>query len=400
MVTGLINWFSQIASVTFYNLRTIPERRGAAIAAAVGIAGVVAVLVGVLSIAEDFRQAMTVAGSPDVAIVLRTGSDSEMTSGLTHDDTRTIADAPGLARNAAGPLASAELFVVISLPKRSTGTDANVPLRGVSPAAFDVRGDITLVAGRRFQTGRNELIVGAGAARQFAGLDLGKTIRIGQNDWTVVGIFTDRGGIAESEIWTDAAVLQPAYHRGDTFQAVYAKLASPASFREFSDALTAKPQLNVKVVRQSDYYADQSTAVTSFIKGIGTVVAGLMALGALFGALNTMYSAVAARTREIATLRALGFGSGAVIISVMLESLALALVGGAVGAAGAYLAFDGFTTSTINWQTFSQVAFAFRVSPHLLGSAITWAAIIGLLGGLFPAIHAARTPIAAALRET
>jgi putative ABC transport system permease protein len=343
---------------------------------------------------------MTVAGSPDVAIVLRTGSDSEMTSGLTHDDTRTIADAPGLARNAAGPLASAELFVVISLPKRSTGTDANVPLRGVSPAAFDVRGDITLVAGRRFQTGRNELIVGAGAARQFAGLDLGKTIRIGQNDWTVVGIFTDRGGIAESEIWTDAAVLQPAYHRGDTFQAVYAKLASPASFREFSDALTAKPQLNVKVVRQSDYYADQSTAVTSFIKGIGTVVAGLMALGALFGALNTMYSAVAARTREIATLRALGFGSGAVIISVMLESLALALVGGAVGAAGAYLAFDGFTTSTINWQTFSQVAFAFRVSPHLLGSAIVWAAIIGLLGGLFPAIHAARTPIAAALRET
>jgi putative ABC transport system permease protein len=400
MVTGLINWLSQIASVTFYNLRTIPERRGAAIAAAVGIAGVVAVLVGVLSIAEGFRQAMTVAGSPDVAIVLRTGSDSEMTSGLTHDDTRTIADAPGLARNAAGPLASAELFVVISLPKRSTGTDANVPLRGVSPAAFDVRGDITLVAGRRFQTGRNELIVGAGAARQFAGLDLGKTIRIGQNDWTVVGIFTDRGGIAESEIWTDAAVLQPAYHRGDTFQAVYAKLASPASFREFSDALTAKPQLNVKVVRQSDYYADQSTAVTSFIKGIGTVVAGLMALGALFGALNTMYSAVAARTREIATLRALGFGSGAVIISVMLESLALALVGGAVGAAGAYLAFDGFTTSTINWQTFSQVAFAFRVSPHLLGSAIVWAAIIGLLGGLFPAIHAARTPIAAALRET
>ncbi len=396
----MLNWLLQIFSITGSNLRSLPERRGAALAAAVGIAGVVVVLVGVLSIAEGFRRAMTVSGSPDVALVLRSGSDSEMTSGLGREDTRTIADTAGLARDAAGPLASSELFVIINLPKRSTGTDANVPLRGVSAAAFSVRGNITLVAGRRFELGRNEVIVGAGAARAFAGLDLGKTIRVGQNDWTVVGIFSAAGGVAESEIWTDAAVLQPAYHRGDSFQAVYAKLASADAYQSFADALTTNPRLSVKVIRQSDYYAEQSSTLTGFIKGIGVAIAGLMALGALFGALNTMYSSVAARTREIATLRALGFGSGPVVISVMLESLALALVGGALGSLAAYLAFDGFTTSTINWQTFSQVAFAFRVSPELLTRAIVWSTFIGLLGGLFPALHAARIPIAAALRET
>jgi len=396
----MLNWLSQVAAITSANLKTLPERRGSAIAAAVGIAGVVAVLVGVLSIAEGFRRTMTVTGARDVAIVLRSGSDSEMTSGLGREDTRTIADAPGLARNADGALASPELFVIINLPKRSTGTDANVPLRGVSSAAFDVRGNVTLVSGRRFQPGRNEVVVGAGAARQFAGLDLGKTIRVGQNDWTVVGIFTADGGVAESEVWTDAAVLQPAYHRGDSYQAVYAKLASPDSFQEFSDALTTNPRLNVKVVRQADYYAEQSTALIGFIKFVGYIIGVLMALGALFGALNTMYSSVAARTREIATLRALGFGSGAVVISVMIESLTLALLGGVIGAAGAYIAFDGFTTSTINWQTFSQVAFAFKVSPQLLIRAIVWAAVIGLFGGLFPAIRAGRIPIAAALRET
>lgn len=396
----MINWLSQIAAITLANLKTLPERRGAAIAAAVGIAGVVTVLVGVLSIAEGFRRAMTISGSPDVAIVLRSGSDSEMTSGLGRGETRTISDAPGLARDASGSLASAELFVIISLPKRSSGTDANVPLRGVSPAAYAVRGNIQMAEGRRFEMGRNEVIVGAGAARQFAGLDLGKTIRVGQNDWTVVGIFTAGGGVAESEIWTDAAVLQPAYQRGDSYQAVYARLTSASAFQEFSDALTTNPQLTVKVVRQSEFYAEQSTAVTTFISSIGVVIAGLMALGALFGALNTMYSSVSARTREIATLRALGFGSSPVVISIMLESIVLALIGGAIGAAIAFVAFDGFTTSTMNWQTFSQVAFAFRVSPELLVRAITWSVFLGLFGGLFPAIHAARLPIATALRAT
>ncbi len=396
----MFNWLSQVWLITVFNLRTMPERKGAVLAAAVGIGGVVAVFVGVFSIAEGFRQAMTSSGSPDIAMVLRGGSDTEMNSGLTRADTRVISDAPGLARTQDGPLASAELFVIINLPKRSTGTDANVPLRGVEKTARAVRGNVQLVEGRDIEFGRNEVIVGVGALREFAGLDVGKKINVGKNEWDVVGVFTAGGGIAESEIWTDAAVLQPAYHRGDSFQSVYAKLASPESFQTFRDALTKDPRLMVKVVRQNEFYAEQSTQVTSFIQGIGFVVAGMMALGALFGALNTMYSAIAARTREIATLRALGFGAGAIILSILIESLLLAVAGGLAGAAVAYVIFNGFTAATINWQTFSQVAFAFTVTPQIIGQSIWWAAIIGLLGGLFPAIRAARLPIAAALRET
>ncbi|MBN1347342.1 MAG: ABC transporter permease [Phycisphaerae bacterium] len=396
----MINWLSQVFSLTFFNLRTIPERKGSAIAAAVGIAGVVAVFVGVLSIAEGFRAAMTASGSEDIAIVLRSSTDSEMTSGLSREETRLIADAPGVARAADGPLASAELFVMINLPKRSTGTDANVSVRGIGKAGIALRGDIRIVQGRTFTPGRNEVIVGIGAARAFAGLDLGGTIRVGQNDWGVVGVFSGGGGAAESEIWTDAAVLQPAFNRGDAFQSVYARLTSPRAFQQFKDALTSNPQLKVKALRQAEYLADQSSMLTGFIKNFGVFIAGLMALGALFGALNTMYSAVAARTREIATLRALGFGPSPVILSVVLESLSLALIGGGAGALAAYVAFDGYQAATINWQTFSQVAFAFAVTPPLLAGAILWAAVIGLMGGLFPAIRAARLSVAAGLRET
>ena len=391
---------TQMFSVALFNLRSLPGRKGAAITAAIGIAGVVGVLVGVLAIAEGFRRAMTVSGAPDVAVVLRSGADSEMTSGFDRESVRLIGDAPGVARTAAGPAASAELFVIINLPKRSTMTDANVPLRGVEPGAFDVRGNIVMVAGRRFETGRNEVIVGAGAARAFAGLEVGRQLKVGQSVWDIVGVFTAGGGVAESEIWADTAVLQPAYHRGDTFQSVYVKLTSAAAFPEFKDSLTTNPRLNVKVARLSDFYAEQSTAVTQFITTIGVFIAGLMALGALFGALNTMYSAVAGRTREISTLRALGFGAAPVIFSVLLESVLLALLGGAVGALGAYVLFDGFRASTINWQTFSQVTFAFHVGPTLLGRAIIFATAIGFLGGLFPAIRAARLPIASGLRDS
>jgi putative ABC transport system permease protein len=262
-----------------------------------------------------------------------------------------------------------------------------------------VRGDVKIVEGRPWTPGRNEVIVGVGAAREFAGLDVGKKIRVGQNDWEVVGIFAGGGGSAESEIWTDAAVLQPAYHRGDSFQSVYVKLTSAGAFNQFNDALNTNPQLKVKVVRQEEFLADQSSMLTKFIETIGFFIAAMMALGAIFGALNTMYSAISARTREIATLRALGFGAGPVVISVMLESLAIAIVGGAFGALVAYFAFNGFKTSTINWQTFSQIAFAFRVTPPLLVGGVMWAVLIGLIGGLFPAVRAARLPIAAALRE-
>jgi putative ABC transport system permease protein len=396
----MINWLSQIISVATFSLRTIPERKGAAIAAAVGIAGVVGVLVGVLSIAEGFRKAMTASGSDDIAMVLRAGANNEMSSGLSREDVRLIADSAGLARTGEGALASGELFVIISLPKRSTGTDANVPFRGVQASAFAVRGNIQIIQGRRFEPGKNEIMVGAGAAREFVGLDVGQKLRIGLTEWDVVGIFTSDGGMPESELWTDAAILQPAYHRGDSYQVVHAKLRSTDAFQEFKDALTANPQLNTRVTRQKDFYAEQSTMMTTLITTIGAGISFLMALGAIFGALNTMYSAVSARTREIATLRALGFGRSPVILSVLLESLVLALLGGGIGALIAYLAFDGFRTATMNFQTFSQVAFAFSVTPRLLVLAIISAAVIGLIGGLFPAIRAARLPIAAALRET
>ncbi len=398
-MTSPINWISQILCVTAFNLRTLPARKGAAASAAIGIAGVVAVFVGVLSIAEGFRKAMTASGSPDTAIVLRSGSNTEMTSGFSRDETRLIADAPGLARSADGALASAELFVIINLPKRSTGTDANVPLRGLDWTAFDVRKDLKIAQGRRFERGRNEIVVGAGAAREFAGLDIGKKVRVGRNDWEVVGVFTSSGGIAESEIWADATVLQSAYQRGASWQSVYARLTSAEAFQEFKDSLTTNPQLNVKVVRQTDYYAEQSTQMTRLIQTLGYAIAALMGLGAVFGALNTMYSAVSARTREIATLRALGFGAGPVVFSLLIESLALALAGGVAGAAAAYFAFDGFSAATMNWQSFSQVAFAFTVTPRLLIQAIICSMVIGLIGGLFPAIRAARLPISAGLRE-
>ena len=398
-MAGPLNWFSQIASITRFGLMSIPQRRGAVTATVIGIAGVVAVLVGVLSIAAGFRRAMAASGSSDSAIVLRGGSDSEMVSGFSREQTRLIADSPGVARNGRGPLASAELFVIINLAKRSTGTDANVPLRGVEAAAVDVRDQLKFVEGRMFEWGKNEVVVGVGAAREFAGLEVGSTITVGRASWPVVGVFSVGGGVAESEVWTDAKVLQAAYNRGDSFQSVYARLNSAGAFQEFKDSLTSNPQLNVKVVRQSEYYAAQSETLTRLITTLGVLIAGLMAVGAVFGALNTMYSAVAARTREIATLRALGFGSGAVVVALMIESLLLALVGGAVGALLAYLAFDNFRAATMNWQSFSQVTFAFAVTPQLLVQGVIWATVIGLLGGLLPAIRAARLPIAAALRE-
>ena len=398
-MAGPLNWLRQVASLTQFNLKSIWGHKGSAAAAIFGIAGVVAVLVAVLSIAQGFRQAMTVSGSPETAIVMRSGADTEMMSGLGGPDTRIIADTEGVARGADGPLASAELFVIINLPKRSTGTDANVPLRGVERAAFEVRNRIEIVQGRRFEWGRNEVIAGAGAALEFEGLDVGSQIEVGKNAWTVVGVFTENGGISESEIWTDAAVLQPAYRRGNSFQAVYAKLESPDVFQEFKDRLTTDPRLNVKVLRQPEYYAEQSTMVTNLITGLGTLVASLMGVGAVFGALNTMYTAVSSRTREIATLRALGFGGAPVVVSVLLESLVLALVGGSLGAGLAYFAFDGFRATTINWQSFAQVAFAFDVTPRLLLQGVLFAALIGLVGGLLPAIRAARLPVAAALRE-
>lgn len=395
----MFRWLSQVAMVTWVNLRSIPQRRGSSIATVVGVAGVVIVFIAVFSIAEGVRHAMMSTAAPDTAIVLRSGSDSEMMSGLLRKDTRIIADAPGVLRGPDGPVVSSELYVIVDLPKRATGTDANVPLRGVQPGAFGVRDEIEIVEGRRFEPGKNEIIVGRAAASQFAGLDLGNRLRWGENEWEVVGIFSAKGGLAESEIWCDAGVLQPAYRRGNSFQSVYAKLESPEAFTQFKDALTANPQLDVKVQQESEYYESQSRVLTGLIETLGIVITVLMAVGAIFGALNTMYAAVAARTREIATLRALGFRAGPVVISVMAESLFLALLGGVVGAAVAYLGFNGFQTSTLNWSSFSQISFSFAVTPALVTLGLGAALVMGLLGGLFPALRAARLPVATALRE-
>jgi putative ABC transport system permease protein len=390
---------SQILAITLVNIRSIPQRLGSSAVAIIGIAGVVVVFVSVLSIAQGFRAAMTTAGDPRTAIVLRAGTDSEMSSGLSREQTQIIKDAPGLTRGADGPVASAELFVIVNHPKRSTGTDANVPLRGVEAGAFAVRPRLTMVEGRRFEAGRNEIVVGRAAAGQFAGLEVGKQVRWGENAWTVVGIFEADGAISESEIWCDARVLQGAYRRGDSFQSVYVQLEREDSLETFRSTLAADPRLNVMVERETDYLAAQSTVLQTIIRTVGFVIAGLMGIGAVFGAINTMYNAVASRTREIATLRALGFGAVAIVASVMAESAVLALLGGVLGGVLSWVFFDGYRTSTMNFQSFSQVAFAFRVTPVLLAQGLACALVMGLLGGILPAIRAARLPIVNALRE-
>ncbi len=394
-----MNWISQVLAVTGVTLRSIPQRIGSASVAVVGIAGVVIVFTAVLSIAEGFRAAMRGTGDPRTVIVLRAGSDTEMTSGLGGDDARLIAEAPGLERGPAGVHASPELFVIVGHPLKRSGTDANVPLRGVTPAALAVRPSIKIVEGRMLTPGTSEVVVGRAASRQFDNLTVGSTTRWNDATWQVVGIFDAGGSVAETELWADARVVQSAYRRGNSYQSVYARLESPESLQAFKDRLTSDPRLNVTVFREPDYYQQQSQVLQSIIRTIGIGIAVLMGLGAIFGAINTMYSAVAGRTREIATLRALGFGRSPVVVSVLVESLLLSLVGGAIGGLLAWAAFDGYQTATMNWQSFSQVAFAFAVTPALLGQGLLYAAIMGALGGLLPAIRAARLPVVSALRQ-
>lgn len=395
----MFRWIQQTFTVTGLGVRTIPQRLGPSLVAMVGIAGVVVVFVSVLSIGEGFRAALVGAGSPQRAIVMRNGSESEMTSGLTGVETDLIKQAPGIARENGKLMAASEMYVVIDLNKRSTGTPANVPIRGVEPASFDIRPDLHVVEGRPLQFGTNEAIVGRAALREFAGVDLGSTYETKQISLKIVGVFESKGSVAESEIWCDAKTLQGAYRRGNSYQSVLAKLDTPASFQGFKDWLTTNPQLNVTTKIESDYYAGETQVMTGLINGIGYTIAFLMGIAAVFGAILTMYTAVATRTREIATLRALGFNTGSVIVSVLGESLALAAIGGVAGGLLAYLAFNGYQTATMNFQTFSQVAFAFAVTPALLTQGLVYAIVMGFVGGFFPAIRAARLPIAVALRE-
>jgi putative ABC transport system permease protein len=394
-----MNWLAQTIAVTGVTLRSIGQRLGSSTVAGLGIAGVVIVFTAVFSIAEGFRAAMRGTGDPRTVIVLRSGSDTEMTSGLSGEHARLITEAPGLEQGPEGPYASPELFVIVGHPLKRTGTDANVPLRGLSAAALDVRPAFRIVEGRMFKPGTNEIVAGRAASEQFAGLAVGSTVRWGESTWQVVGIFDAGGSVAESELWCDARVLQPAYRRGNSYQSVYARLESEDSLLRFKDALTSEPRLNVTVIREPDYYAQQSQILQSIIRSIGFGIAILMGLGAIFGAVNTMYSAVAARTREIATLRALGFGSSPVVVSVLIEAVILSLIGGVIGGGLAWAAFDGYKTATMNWQSFSQVAFAFAVTPALLLRGLFYAIAMGLIGGLLPAIRAARLPVVTALRQ-
>jgi putative ABC transport system permease protein len=331
---------------------------------------------------------------------MRSGADSEMTSGLGGPQVDIIRQAPGIRRQGQTPLASAELYVIIDLPKKSApDSSSNVPMRGIDATSLPVRDDVSIVQGRMLQFGTNEVIVGRSAQGQFLGLNLDTDIRSGQNVWRVVGVFEADGGVAETEIWADAKTLQGVYRRGNSYQSVLVKLDSSESLAPFRDWLGTNPQLNVQVTRESDYYAEKSRALTSLIQGIGFSIAALMGLGAVFGAILTMYTAVATRSREIATLRALGFNSLSVVVSVLVESMALGAIGGLIGGLAAYAAFNGYQTSTMNFQTFSQVAFAFRVTPQLLTMGLVYALLMGLVGGLLPAIRAARLPIPSALRE-
>jgi len=391
---------SQIFAVTAVNIRSIRARPGSSSVAVVGIAGVVLVFVAVLSIAEGVAATMKASGDPMTVMILRAGSDTEMTSGFGGDSVRIIQDAPGIARDGSGaPLVSPELFVVVDHPLKRSGSPANVPLRGVSPEAFKVHDKLKIVEGRNLEFGRNEIIAGRAAARQFVDLTVGRTLQWGQSTWTLVGIFDDGGAVSESELWCDVKVLQPAYRRGNSYQSVYAKLGAPDSFQQLKDALTANPQLTVTAMRAEEYYGSQTQTLQMIVRTIGGIIAVLMGVGAIFGAVITMYTAVASRTREIATLRALGFGNFPVVVSVLVEACLLALVGGLVGSLIAWLAFDGFETATMNFQSFSQIAFKFAVTPALMGQALFYALVMGLIGGALPAIRAARLPVVTALRE-
>jgi putative ABC transport system permease protein len=392
----------QIFQITMVNLWTIPHRLGTSLVIVVGIAGVVGVLVSVLAMSRGFEHTLASTGRSDRVILLRAGSDAEMSSDVTREQATILSGLPYLARDKDGrPLASAELVLMIDLARRGGSDPNNVPFRAVQDVAFGIRDELEIVEGRRFHAGLHEVIVGRKASQQFSGLAVGSTFEFRDNQWTVVGVFASGGDVHESEIWADAGVAMSAFRRL-SFQSVTARLAEDsgpalAALRRLVDD---DPRLSIHVLREPEYYAKQSKTLSTLINVLGYMVASFMAVGAVFGALNCMYSAVASRQVEIATLRAIGFGSVPVVCSVMLEALVLSLMGGALGAALAYVYCNGASLSTLNFNTFSQVAFDFRVGPDLIAEGMLWALAIGLLGGLLPAVRAARLPVVEALRTS
>jgi len=396
---AISSWINQLAAITAMNLRNLPQRLGTSLVAVVGIGGVVAVLVSLLSMGQGFRAALDLAGSDEVAIVLRGGSGDELSSYFDRDQVAVIVSAPGILRDAHGPVASPEFYTIVDLPMRSTGTAANVPFRGVTSRAVDVRSGFRVTAGRMFERGKDEVIVGRGAFSEFGNVDLGRKVTWGSHEWRVVGVFEAGRSVSESEVWTDLTVLQGVYRRGNSIQVVRARLTSPAALETLKVALAGDPRLNAAARAEREFYADQSRILVTLINYVGTAIALLMGVGAVFAALNTMYSSVSSRTREIATLRALGFGATPVVASVLLEAALLGLLGGVAGGALAYFGLNGYQASTLNWASFSQIAFAFTVTPRLLITGLVYALMLGLVGGLLPGLRAARLPVTVGLRE-
>lgn len=387
----------QALAITWTGLATLPRRIGGTSVIVIGIAGVVGVLIALLAMAKGFQNTLQQAGDEDTAIVLRAGANAELSSRIDRASATLIAQAPGILHDAQDhPILSKEVVVVTNVPKRSTGTDANVEVRGVGPKVWDLRPDVRVIAGRRFKPGLRELLVGRGALVQFKGLDLGSSVAVNNQQWQVVGVFAS-GDTHESELWGDAESVAAAYRRNG-FQSVTARLTRPAAISRFKAALGTDPRLKVDVETTRAYYNKQSQRLTSLIRVLGTGIATIMGIGATFGALNTMYAAVASRAREIATLRALGFTGVPLVTALLLETMLLALIGGLLGAGIAYGLFNGYTVSTLG-SNFSQVVFQFQISVPLLLSGLQWALAIGFLGGLFPALRAAALPLTVALRE-
>jgi len=392
-----MNVLEQLVAVSLMNFHNLGRRLDSSLVAVIGFAGVVLVVVAILSIRAGFHATLAITGSPDVAIVLRGGAGSELNSVIIGNKSFTVGQAPGVAQDQNGAILSPELLVEINLKKRGNGLPSNVSFRGVTADAFKVHSKVHIVAGRVFSPGMNEVIVGADAARLFDGVRFGDVLQTGRYHWKVVGIFDDGGGLHNSEIWTSLPVLQGAYNRGNSVGAIYAKLTSADAFPAFQQFLEHDPQLNVSVQRESDYFAAQAESLSLFIGIVGAILAVLMGGGAVFGAINTMYTAVAARTQEIAMLRALGFGRAPVLCSVVFEALLLGFVGGVGGGVLAYLLFNGFEAST--YSSLAVIAFHFAVTPHLLAWGLAYALMMGLLGSILPAVRAVRLPIAASLRQ-
>ena len=389
----------QAASVTRVGISTLAQRLGSSSVVIVGIAGVVGVLVALLAMADGYRHTVSSSGDEQTAIVLRGGSSAELMSVLARDAITTIERAPEIARDAEGrPLASPELVVAANLPVRGGGADedGSVQLRGVGDMAWSVRPNVAVVEGRRFEPGKRELVVGKGARRQFTGLEPGAEVRLGSQPWTVVGVF-ESGDSMESEMWADAGIVATTYRRGSSRASVFARLADASFFNAFKATLAADPRLQVEAQTTLDYFQSQSEGVSKVLRIIGIVVGSIMAIGAIFGALNTMFASVASRAREIATLRAIGFRGMPVVVAVMLETMLLAALGGLLGGLLAWLVFNGYTASTLAGGV-AQLSFEFRVSPGLLWEGLKWALAIGFVGGLFPAMRAATMPVTDALR--